>query len=216
MNPMAIISGLLGGLIAVSLIEASEKRDAKKARQNLPPPPPDDFIEDPHKKQPEICALLDSLGVKYEVHRDDDPNDKFYTDSYSHEEFGYAVYIDLQNPYSDDKRMGFEISDTDGITLTFGYYIRDSYEGGFRVMMRDCKQILTNEVCIGSLFIGGVWKGYRVVPRRELEDIDIYERFTFGISPKELKHLSEKYGAEIRFEFWNPKFDKTVTIERKD
>lgn len=218
MIPMSIISGLLGGLIAVELIKASEKREAKKARQNPPPPPLDDFIEDPHKKQSEICALLDRLGVKYEVHRDDDPNDKLYANYYSHEEYGYAVYIDLQNPYSDDKRMGFEISDTDGITLDFDYYIRDSYysENGFRAIMKDCEQILTNEVCIGSLCIGGVLKDFQVISRRELENIDISKRFALDMSPKGVKRLSEKYGAEIRFEFWDPKFDKTVTIERKN
>lgn len=218
MNSMAIISGLLGGLIAVGLVEASEKRGSKKGfSKRTPPPSPGDIIEDPFEKLHEICALLDKLGAKYEVHRDDDPNDEFYNNSYPHEKYGYAVYINLQNPYSDNKRMGFEIIEESGISLGFDYYIRNSYsENGFREIMKNCEQILTNEVCVESLFLGGVWKCYRVIPRLDLEDVNILEQFAGDVSPKEVKRLSERYGAEIRFDFWNPKFDKVVTIERKE
>lgn len=162
-------------------------------------------------KLDEIRAILDEIGVKYEVHR------------HGEEEFKYLeendICVKVPNPYS-DRTMFIDLQDE--ISLFFGpewhehYYLTGE---DFEDFSDTLVGILKNEYCSAAVFIGEDlrWGGSMLSDRKSVAEKSAEMILAWGNSAdaKKLRKSWEEKGAEVRFRFWNPKDDKTVVFERK-
>ena len=161
-------------------------------------------------KLDEICALLDALSVKYEIHRHDG------------DEFSYLnngeICVKIPNPYS-ERTIFIDLQDE--ISLFFGPEWHEHYyltKGDFDDFFDTLAGILKNEYCSAAVFIGEDlrWGGSMLSDRKTIAENSAEEIFAGSHKEaKELRSSWEEKGAEVRFCFWNPTDDKTVVIERK-
>lgn len=155
----------------------------------------------------DVDDLLEELGCEYDIHRDSDEEFPDYTEN--------DACVIVFNPYV-DRNMMIEITKSEEwseITLYFAeqhaHYAFDNLPG----LLDDIRAIITNELGDGEVCLGKERRpsmgGY--VLRADVENKPPVECFGVQITDNEW----EKLGVEVRFKFWNPKFDKTVVIEKK-
>lgn len=78
-------------------------------------------------------------------------------------------------------------------------------------------KILQNEVCSASLWYGEdekKWLGSLWINKTELEQ-PISQMFGFVWKTKEFRKRLNRFGGEVRFRFWDSKFDKTILLPKK-
>ena len=167
---------------------------------------------DPLDKLDEVCELLDGLSVKYEVHWHDDGEFSYLNDD--------EAAIKIPNPYT--VRTMF-IDFQDEISLFFGEEWHEHYflcEHFYKEFLETLSGFLKNELCSAAVFIGDErrWGGSMMSTKAEVGEKSAEEVFAGPFpDPKEVEEYrnswSEK-GAEVHFLFWDPRYDKIVTVEK--
>lgn len=154
----------------------------------------------------EIEKPLEDLRCEYDIHRDSDEEFPDYTEN--------DACVIVFNPYV-ERNMTIEITKSEEwseITLYFAeqhaHYSFDELSD----LLDDIRAIITNELGDGETYLGEKRRpsmgGY--VLRADVETKPPAECFCVKIEADDW----EKNGAEICFKFWDPKFDKTVVIEK--
>lgn len=155
----------------------------------------------------DIDDLLEELGCEHDIHRDSDEEFPDYTEN--------DACVIAFNPYV-DRNLTVEITKSEEwseITLYFAeqhaHYAFDEQPD----LLDDIRAIITNELGDGEVYLGEdrrpLMGGY--VSRADVETKLPADCFGVKIAADDW----EKYGAAICFKFWDPKFDKTVVIEKK-
>lgn len=160
-------------------------------------------------KLDEVCALLDELAVKYEDHYNDD------------NEFSYLAdgEVSIKIPDSFIERTMF-IDFQGEISLYFAdwhahYCLDETYYAEFRETLT---AILKNDLCSAAYFYGEElkWGGSTLALRADVENKPPDEAFAGNrIMAQVYREKWENDGAEVRFLFWNPKYDKIIAIEKR-
>lgn len=158
----------------------------------------------------DICCLLDELSVKYKIYGKDDNEFSYLEENelsigISNPYVSHAIFINLQRE----------------ISLFFAdwhaHYCYD--EADFSEFCETLAAILKNTVCSASVFLGEdrKWNGSVLAEKSNVESKPPEEAFAGNrIMAQVYREQWEKNGGEVRFVFWNPKYNKIVTIERKN
>lgn len=172
----------------------------------------DDEFE-PLDKLEDVCALLDELSVKYEVHRDDEGGFSYLKDD--------EASIKIPNPYT-DRTMFIDFQDE--ISLFFGAEWHEHYflcERYYNELCETLFGLLKCELCSAAVFIGEErrWGGSMMSTKTEVAERSAEEIFA-GPYPdpgetKEYRKAWSEKGAEVHFLFWDPSYDKIVVIEKE-
>ncbi len=159
----------------------------------------------------DICALLDGLGCRYTLHQ----NDEDYFSYLKNDE----VSVEIPNPYT-ERTMFIDFQDE--ISLFFGedwhcHYSPD--EECFHELCKTIRGIMSNELCSVGKFSGEGRQFGGCLGAKSNECKRFGEYFAVPVS-RLIEEYSEAWAdedenIEVRFKFWNPKFDKTVKIEKK-
>lgn len=165
---------------------------------------------EPIDKLEDICRLLDDLGCKYKVHRHDDGEFSYLDDS--------EVSVKIPNPY-DDRTMYIDLQGE--ISLYFGeewhaHYYADEHD--YQEFIATLRGILTNELCSVADFLGEEreWGGSTLAEKSDIESKPPEEAYAGNrIMAQVYKEKWEKSGAEVRFLFWDPKYNKIITVEKR-
>jgi len=155
----------------------------------------------------DIDDLLEELDCRYDIHRDSDEEYPDYTEN--------DACIIVSNPYI-DRNTKIEITKSEEWSEITLFFAEGHAHYGFDdlpELLDDIRAIITNEIGDGEIYLGEERRpsmgGF--VYRADVETKPPADCFGIRITADDL----ENEGAEIRFKFWNPKFDKTVVIKRK-
>lgn len=160
----------------------------------------------------DICCLLDELGAKYKIYVKDD-------NEYSYLEEN-ELSIRIPNPYCSHAIF---INLQSEISIYFadwhGHYCYD--ETDYAEFCETLSAILNNSVCSASVFLGEgedcKWNGSTLAEKSDIENMSPEEAYAGNCIMAQVKREQwEKNGATVRFVFWDPKYNKTVTIEKDD
>lgn len=157
----------------------------------------------------DVCALLDKMLVKFEVHRHDDSEFSYLKDS--------EVCVKIPNPRVE---RAIYIDFQDEISLFFGkewheHYSPDEYD--YNEFRDTLSGFLKNELCSAAVFIGDErrWGGSMTSSKKEVAEYSAEEIMAFHEDVEEYRKSLEKKGAEIRFLFWDPSYDKIAVFEKR-
>lgn len=167
---------------------------------------------EPIDKLDEICALLDELEVKYEVHYQDEGEFSFLADG--------EVSIKVPDPYI-ERIMFIDLQGE--FSLYFGEEWHDHYycdNEGFQDLCDTIKGIINNEMCSSAVFYGedlqwgGSWLSVKDDKIRECCSGYYINTMSNHINEYKKDWESKKMYSELRFKFWDPKYDRIVTVEK--
>lgn len=155
--------------------------------------------------------MLEKLGVECAIHRggdealpDYDENDACFVAINPHTDRNAEIYF---SDYSDYE-----------MTLCFADWHAHFSQSEFSELGEILRGFLTNEEGVASVFLGTErrWNGSSNVSRSDVESKPPDEAFAgTRIMAQVYKERWEKDGAEVRFLFWDPKYDKIITIEKR-
>lgn len=155
----------------------------------------------------EIDDLLEELGCEHDVHRDKDEEFPDYTEN--------NACVIAFNPHA-DRNMTIEITKSEEWSEMTLYFAEQHAHYAFdelSELLGDVRAIIANELGDGEVYRGEKRRpsmgGY--VSRADVETKPPADCFGVSVSESEW----EKDGAEIRFKFWDPKFDRTVVIKKR-
>ena len=167
---------------------------------------------DPVDKLDEVCALLDKLTVKYEVHYHDEGEFSFLADG--------EVSIKVPDPYI-DRIMFIDLQGE--FSLYFGEEWHDHYyydNDGFQDLCDTIKGIINNEMCSTAVFYGedlkwgGSWLSVNGDKIREFCSGYYVSTMSNHIDEYKKDWAHKKTYSELRFKFWDPQYDRTVTVKK--
>lgn len=160
--------------------------------------------------------MLEKLGVECAIHRggdealsDYDEDDACIIAINPHTDRNVEIYFSY---YSDSDFSKFEL------TLCFADWHAHFSQSKFSDLSEMLRGFLTNEEGVASVFLGTElrWNGSSNVSRSDVETKPPDEAFAgTRIMAQVYKERWEKNGAEVRFLFWDPKYDKIYTIEKR-
>lgn len=163
----------------------------------------------PVKKMEEICNLLESLGCKYTVHRNDEDEFSFLKDG--------EVSVKIPNPYT-ERTMFIDFQDE--ISLFFGgeWHCHYSSEEDFRELCETIRGIMNNELCsVGRLSEDGHQYGGCLGAKSD-DFIKLGEYYAEPVSRliEEYKEAWSKNdeNTEVHFLYWDPKDDRVIVFGR--
>lgn len=162
--------------------------------------------------------MLEKLGVECAIHRGGDEALPDYDED--------DVCFVAINPHTDRNAEVYfskcSVSDSDfsdyEMTLCFADWHAHFSQSEFSELSEILRGFLTNEEGVASVFLGTErrWNGSSNVSRSDVETKPPDEAFAgTHIMAQVYKERWEKDGAEVRFLFWEPKYDKIITIEKR-
>lgn len=149
----------------------------------------------------EISGLLEKLGSKFDVQRENDD------------------CVIIHNPHT-DRDLTVEISKPDVLSEMTLYFAEQHFHYGFDKLpelLDTVRAIIENEIGDGEFYLGEERRhsfGGNVY-RSDVESKPYAECFG-SIMSGYVDEQCRKNGAEIRFKFWDPQYDKTVMIEKEN
>ena len=163
-------------------------------------------IENTLDKREELCELLS--GYSYEIHQKDNGE-------YHYLEEG-DICITVQN-MDGSKVMYLDLEEE--FTLSFGAF--HAHFGCFLMdyqqLTDEIKGILANKVASASIYCHYEeqleWMGSCTIATDEVEHKSVEQIFSYVYRIREFRERLEKYGGEVRYEFWDSAHDKIMKIE---
>lgn len=156
--------------------------------------------------------LLDELALNYEVHYHDDGEFSFLEDG--------EVSIKVPDPYI-DRTMFIDFQGE--ISLYFGTEWHDHYypeESSFQDVCDTINGIINNEMCSSAVFYGedlkwgGSWLSVNGDKIREFCSGYCINTISNHINEYKKDWADKETYSELRFKFWNPEYDRIVTVEK--
>lgn len=155
--------------------------------------------------------MLEKLGAECAIHRGGDETLPDYDED-------DACFVAI-NPHMDrNAEIYFSVFSDYEMTLCFEDWHAHFSQSEFSELSEILRGILTNEEGVASVFLGTERRrnGSSNVSRSDVESKPPDEAFAgTRIMAQVYKERWEKDGAEVRFLFWDPKYDKIITIEKR-
>ncbi|MDE7229074.1 MAG: hypothetical protein K2N56_01215 [Oscillospiraceae bacterium] len=147
----------------------------------------------------EISGLLEKLGSKFDIKRENDS------------------CVIIHNPHT-DRNLTLEITKSDVLSEMTLYFAEQHWHYGFDrlpELLETIRAIIENKIGDGEVYLSEERRhsfGGNVY-RADIESKPYAECFG-SIMSGYVDEQCRKNGAEIRFKFWDPQYDKTVIIEK--
>lgn len=156
----------------------------------------------------EIDDIIEEFGVECDIHRDSDDCFPDYSEN--------DACVIVINP-NIDRNVEMYFSDKE-ITLCFADWHAHYATSDFSELRDTFRDLLTNVQCAASVYLGAElrWNESSNILRIDAESMTPDEAFAGSrIMAQVYKERWEKNGAEVRFLFWDPNYDKIITIEKR-
>lgn len=158
----------------------------------------------------EIGDLLEKLGCEFDIHRDSDEEFPDYTEN--------DGCIIVHNPHT-DRNLTVEITKSDMLSEMTFYFAEQHCHYGFDELpelLDTIQAIIENEIGVGEIYQGEERRFFMSanVYRSDVESKPYAECFGSLMSGYVEEQCREN-GAEVRFKFWDPQYDRSVIIEKE-
>lgn len=155
--------------------------------------------------------LLSELGCEFDIHRDSDEKFPDYTEN--------DACVIVFNPHI-DRNMTVEIAKSEAwseITLCFSHWHAHYGFDELTELFETIRAFVVNEMGSGQVFRGEERRPAMggSVYRADVESKIPEDCFGSHIMGYVYREEWERDGAEVCFTFWDPKYDKTVIIEKE-